>query len=64
MPEPVSQVDFWFDQVTHRLSTPPAVFQFLSGSQAEGGIENRVVHGVSHNAVGLRVETLQGHEPS
>lgn len=46
-------------QVTHRLPPPPAVVQLLSRAQAEGGIEDGVVHGVSHNAVGLWVETLE-----
>lgn len=46
-------------QVTHRLPPPPAVVQLLSRAQAERGIEDGVVHGVSHNAVGLWVETLE-----
>lgn len=46
-------------QVTHRLPPPPAVVQLLSGAQAERGIKDGVVHGVTHNAVGLWVETLE-----
>lgn len=46
-------------QVTHRLPPPPAMVQFLSGAQAERGIKDGVMHGVSHNAVGLWVETLE-----
>lgn len=33
--------------------------QLLPGAQAECGIEDGVMHGVSHNAVGLWVETLE-----
>lgn len=45
-------------ELTHRLPPPPAVVQLLSGAQAEGSIKDRVVHGVSHNAVGLWVKAL------
>lgn len=49
----------WYVEFTHRLSTPPAVVQFLSGAQAEGGIKHRVVHCVPHNPMRLWVQTLQ-----
>lgn len=49
----------WTLDWTHRLSAPPAVVQFLSGTQCERGIKVWVIHGVPHNPVGLWVQALQ-----
>lgn len=44
---------------THRLPPPPAMAEFLSASQSEGGIKHRVVHGVANYPMRLRVEALR-----
>lgn len=53
------ECSLWGCRVTHRLPPPPAVVQLLSRAQAERGVEDGVVHGVTHNAVGLWVEALE-----
>lgn len=45
-------------EFTHRFSSQPAIMHFLCCVQGEGDVVQRVVYGVSHNAVGLWVETL------
>lgn len=44
---------------TYWLSSPPAMTEFLSASQGEGGVKHRVMHGVANDTMGLWVETLR-----
>lgn len=47
------------ERETHRLPPPPAMVQLLPAPQGERSVKHWVIHGVSHDAVRLWVETLK-----